>query len=463
MRMWTKTASWSLALVLALAVVVPAQAQTPPPDQTARVQQALTNLQDFLAKYTDTINNSANDAAKELWAKAQEEAAAAQTSLSDGNLEDAMRHITRARALAENALRELRGVGGGGNLQMMRERMLRQVIELREQEDRCSQLLNGIDCPKGQQLFEQAKQAADQARDLLRNEQYAAAQEQARRAMQLFTQCLREILLCGDNVTDRINQQITAVDELIAEVDALLAENPNPEAESVQAAAKEALAKAKELMAAEEPDLRAVLAQLARARELAMHAKRLVSGAPTPGDHIKQLCENQLARLHNLLTTAHGIVDDSTSQEAKDKLAQADALATEADAALQAGEYRKCLAKITEAMRLANQAIFMARQNAGLVPPRVTDFLKDSAQHALDAWAETESRVAPVVAGSTDEHVQQLWTDAQALADEAQAAFDDGKYLETVQKISAAIQLATRAAMIATQSGRPMPPMTGNR
>lgn len=463
MRSWAKTTVWGLALVLALSLVLPASAQPTLADQTARVQQALSGLQEFLAKYRDAITSSDNDKAKELFAKAEEEAAAAEAALGEGKLEEAMRHIARARLLAENALRELRGVTGGGNLHMMRERLMRQIVQLREQEERCSQLLSGLDCPGGQQQFEQGKEAADKARQLFAEQQYAAAEQQMRRAMQFFTQCLREILLCSNNVEERINQQIAAVEELIAEVEALLAENPNPEAENVLAAAKDALAKAKELMEAEEPDLRAVLAQVARARELAMHAKRLVSGAPTPGDRIKEYCEQQLQRLTRLLATAHGVVDDSTSEEAKAKLAQADALAAEAQTAFEAGEYRKCLAKVNEAMRLANQAIFLARQNGGLVPPPVRDYLRDSAEKALAAWEDVAARVAPVVAASTNEHVQQMWTDAQALADEAQAAFEQGKYLETVQKISAAIQLATRAAMLATQPGPPRPPMEGNR
>ena len=54
--------------------------------------------------------------------------------------------------------------------------------------------------------------------------QLRAAEEHARRAMHLFTQSMREVLLCSGNVNERIQEQITAVEGLIAEVDALLAE-----------------------------------------------------------------------------------------------------------------------------------------------------------------------------------------------------------------------------------------------
>lgn len=462
MKFVGKAVIWGLALVLALGVVAVVPAQSNDAERALRVQQALANLQEFLTRNREMVQNSENEKAKELWGKAEEAAAAAATALGEGKLDEAMRAISRARQLAENAIREVRGVGG--NTQMMRERLLREIVQLREQEERCRQLLEGLDCPNGQRALERGREAADQARRLLSEQQYGAAEQAARRAQQFFTQCYREILLCGDNVSDRIAQQISALEELILEVEALLLENPNPEAENALAAAKDALARAKELLQAENPDLRAVQAHLARARELAHHARRLLAGAPTTGDHIKKLCERHLAMLRNHLAVAHNIVDQSTSEEAKAKLAEADALAVEAVEAYEAGQYRECLSKTTQAMRLINQAILLARRNAGnLPPPPAQDFLRESAERALAAWEETAARVAPIVAASTNEHVQDLWTQAQALAEEAKAAFEVGRYGETVQKVSAAIQLASRAAMLASQPSHPRPPGSGNQ
>ena len=464
-RIYRKLAGIGLALVLLGTLAAPVAAQGTRDNQVARVAQALQYLQEFLSRTRELVVAGESDKATQLFTRAEETADQAAAKLAEGKLDEAMDLIRQARDLAEQALREARvpatGQGGG----QMKERLLREIIQLREQEERCRELLEGLDCPKGQQLLEEGHDAAVLARDLFGRKEYRDALAAVRRAREFLTQCLREIMLCSTNVTDRVGQQVASLEALIAEVEAQALNNPSPEAAAALAAAREALARAEELLAANtDSNIRAALTQLARARELAMHARRLVSAGATPVGSVEILAKRQMDRLLEHLRVGHSLVDDASGQGGRDRLAEADELAGDAQDAIEASEFRNAIVIINQAMRLVNEAIHQARQNLGVSPRPMTGMMQLSAEKALETWQSVEEFVAPLVASSTNQEVASLWAEAQTLAAEAQAAYDDGDYPQTVLKIQAATQLAHRAAAQATQPGNthPRPGPGGN-
>jgi putative cell wall-binding protein len=440
-----------LALTLGFLLIAPVQAQSTD-DRTERVKQVLSNLQEFLVKAGEIVNESENDEAKALLAQAEEAATEAAVKIEAGELEEALTLIRKSRKLAQDAIRLVRNANGTGhNSNAIKHRMQRELVALRGLEERIKEMIKNKDCPAAQALMEQGQALATEAAEAFAKGEYQDAKNASRRARELYTKALRELVVFGSNVTVHIQKQIDRVDALIAEVAALVKDTTvETEAAALLDSAQDALDKAKEQLAQDEPDLRAVMDNVAKARELAISAKRLLPNTGlTTGGHIEKLTKRHLEKLTDHLVVAHGIVDTCTSDEAKDLLAQAEAKAGEAQVAVDAAEYRTALILINKAQRLCNQAIRLARSCNGTGSTVHSNFIQVTAEKALATWTEYAAKVAPTIEASTDETVLRYWADAQVMAEEAQTAYDEGNYRATVQKISAAIMLANRAAILA--------------
>jgi len=436
-----------LPILIALALALPGWSASDP-TSVEDVQEQIQAVAQRLEQVRPLVDESRNTKAISLLEQGERNLEDARKALIDRQDERQARNFVRRaleliNAAAQEASRS-RGIS-----QQQAERELDRLQELIRATD---EVVGNTNLSTSQNLLDQARKEAEQARQLTEEGSYYQAMERIRRATEL-AQKARSL---GDGplpigITD-FDKIIEELDHLIAEAEALTAEGGSGNPTSPGYRPNQTLDNARQLRNQAVENYQRGQVQQAldcarRARELAQWLLRQEGQAPADFDPVER-AQRELNRANEMYEKTQSVVPpDGVAPEIEGWLAQAQELIAQAETLLAGNptgmEANTALAMIQEAIRLINKANYAA-VNLG-----AGDWSPDLAQAAQQEYRQLVTEILPGaverVRQAPNERAVRSLEQAQLAAERARKYMDQRIYDRALQEIDAARTLARRA------------------
>ncbi len=443
-----------LPILIALALALPGWSASDP-SSVEDVQEQIQAVSQRLEQVRPLVEESRNAKAVSLLEQGERNLEDARKALIDRQDERQARNFVRRaleliNAAAQEASRS-RGIS-----QQQAERELDRLQELIRATD---EVVGNTNLSTSQNLLDQARKEAEQARQLTEEGSYYQAMERIRRA----TELAQKARILGDGplpvgVTN-FDKIIEELDQLIAEAEALTAEGGGGNPTSPGYRPNQTLDNARQLRNQAVENYQRGQVQQAldcarRARELTQWLLRQEGQAPANFDPVER-AQRELNRANEMYETTQQIVPpDGVVLEIEGWLTQAQELITQAETILAGNptgmEANNALAMIQEAIRLINKANYAA-VNLG-----AGSWWADLSQAAQQEYRQLVTEILPgaverVRQAPTERAVRSL-EQAQLAAERARKYMDQRIYDRALQEIDAARTLARRAIAESGQS-----------